>query len=116
MEIIESINMLTWPAAAAIVGSVVTIVLGWFGYMRSTKTVKVEEPDKAQLLHDRVSNLKDEVASLQGDMKAIKVRIDGIDVKVSDHDARDIEDFKRLSDKVEKIMEIIVEMLRDDAN
>ena len=119
MEIIESINMLTWPAAAAIVGSVVTIVLGWFGYLRATKTPKppvVAPPklvDKTQVLHDRVSALKDIVSTLEGDFRVVQTRMNAMDKKVADHELRDLEDFKRLNEKVEKVMEIIVEMLRD---
>jgi len=108
MDLITSINMITWPAAFAIVGSMVTIVVGLFGYLRSSK-------QKLQPLHDRVSNLKDVVAKLEGDYKALLARIDAHDRAMSDHEQRDVSDFRALSDKVEKIMEIIVEMLRDDA-
>jgi hypothetical protein len=108
MDIITSINMITWPAAFAIVASMVTIVVGLFGYMRASK-------QKLQPLHDRVSNLKDSIASLEGDYKALLARMDAHDRSLSDHELRDVSDFRALSDKVEKIMEIIVEMLRDDA-
>ena len=108
MDILTSINMITWPAAFAIVGSMVTIVVGLFAHLRNSK-------QKLQPIHDRVSTLKDVVSKLEGDLKAIQARIDAHDRAMSDHELRDVSDFKALSDKVEKIMEIIVEMLRDDA-
>jgi uncharacterized protein YlxW (UPF0749 family) len=109
MEFITSINQITWPAAFAIVGSVVTIVVGLFGYMRSSKA---KQPDATQAVHSRVSNLRDAVADLEGDYKALEARLDAYDRSLHEHEARDVSDFRALSDKVEKIMEIIVEMLR----
>lgn len=111
MEITEAINMLTWPAAFAIVGSMVTIVVGLFGYMRNSKT-KPTEPT-TQAVHDRVSTLKDQVAEIDGDLKALVARVEGLQTTVQDHERRDVADFRAVSDKVEKIMEIIVEMLRE---
>lgn len=113
MDITEAINMITWPAAFAIVGSMVTIVVGLFGYMRNAKNTQT--PTQTQAVHDRVSNLKDQVAIIEGDLKALAARMDAHNRALTDHEARDLSDFKALSDKVEKIMEIIVEMLRDDA-
>lgn len=113
MGFLETINQITWPAALAIVGSIVTIVVGLLGYLRSTKPTTVK-PNQTQAIHDRVSGLKDKIAELDGDVKAIVVRLEGIERSISDHEARDVVDFKALSAKVEKIMEIIVEMLRDE--
>lgn len=111
MEILNTINQISWPAATAIVGSVGTIVFGLFHYLRSMKS---KEPNPAQLVHDRVSNLKDVVSGMDGDTKAILVRIEGIERSLHDHEMRDAADFKSMSDKMDKIMEIIVETLKDD--
>ena len=64
-------------------------------------------------VHDRVSSLKDVVSDLDGDFKAVLARLDSVERSLTDHEARDAADFKALSDKVDKIMEIIVEMLKD---
>jgi len=110
MEIISIINQLSWPAALAIVGSVGTIVFGTLQYFR---TMKSKEADPAQLVHNRVSSLKDEVSEITGDVKAIIARMDGFAQSLTDHENRDAADFKAMSNKMDKIMEIIVEMLRD---
>ena len=109
--IISVINQLSWPAALAIVGSVGTIVFGIFQYLR---TMKAKEANPAQLVHNRVSNLKDVVSGMTGDVKAVLARIEGIEQSLRDHEKRDAADFKAMSDKMDKIMEIIVEMLKDD--
>ncbi len=110
MEIISTINQLSWPAALAIVGSVGTIVFGIFHYLRN---MKAKEANPTQLVHDRVSSLKDEVSEITGDVKAIIARMDGFAHSLSDHEKRDADDFKAMSNKMDKIMEIIVEMLKD---
>ena len=114
MDIITSINMITWPAAFAIVGSMVTIVVGLFGYLRSPKQKTSTVPSN-QGIYDRVWNLQDSVSALEGHYKALLARMNAQDRSLSDHELRDVSDFRALSDKVEKIMESIVEMLRDDA-
>lgn len=111
MEIISTINQLSWPAALAIVGSVGTIVFGVLQYLRN---MKAKEANPTQLVHDRVSSLKDEVSEITGDVKAIIARMDGFSQSLTDHEQRDAADFKAMSDKMDKIMEIIVEMLKDD--
>jgi len=110
MEIISTINQLSWPATIAIVGSVGTIVFGILTYLRN---MKAKEANPTQLVHDRVSKLKDDVSALTGDFKAMRARMDGFAQSLSDHENRDAADFKAMSDKMDKIMEIIVEMLRD---
>lgn len=117
MEILNTINQLSWPAAVAILGSVVTFVIGLFGYLRSEKAlpkpnVKTEE----QIIHARLSTLRDQVAALEGDVKALNAQFEGMVKTVHDHELRDTSDFRALSDKVEKIMQIIVEMLRDGSS
>lgn len=117
MGFFETINQITWPASLAIVGSVVTIVVGLLGYLRSGKmqaSTKSTSPVQMQAIHDRVSSLKDKVAELDGDIKAMSARLKGIERAISEHEQRDANDFKALTNKVEKIMEIIVEMLRDE--
>ncbi len=111
MEIVEVINQLNWPGAVAIVGSVVTVVLGWLRLR--TMREKTPEENPAQAVHDRVSSLKDVVSDLDGDFKAVLARLNAVERSLTDHEARDAADFKALSDKVDKIMEIIVEMLKD---
>ena len=117
MEIITTLNQLSWPAAVAILGSVVTFVIGLFGYLRSEKIPpKPNAKTEEQILHARLSTLRDQVAALEGDIKALNAQFDSLTNIVHDHELRDTSDFRALSDKVEKIMQIIVEMLRDGSS
>lgn len=124
MEIISTINEITWPAAAAIIGSVVTAVVGLFGYLRSTKprepsenVPSLKEPTidlTAELLniHKRISHVKDAILSIEGDIKVINTRQDGMTTIIYEHEKRDTSDFRSLNDKIDKIMQLIVELLR----
>ena len=76
--------------------------------------MKAKEANPAQLVHNRVSNLKDVVSGMTGDVRAVLARIDNIEQSLRDHEQRDAADFKAMSDKMDKLMEIIVEMLKDD--
>jgi hypothetical protein len=127
MEKINFITGLTWPAAFTIVGTVVTIVVGLFGYIKSCMHQPVvlqpdqavpslgqAEPPSVQDIHVRISALKDTVAEIDSDLKVIEIRLSGVKTSLTDHESRDVADFKALSEKVEKIMGIIVEMLKDE--
>lgn len=114
---------LSWPDAFAIVGSIVTVVAavlaGYMSYLKDKK--EAAEAPKSQLpsqetvhLHDRISSLKDRVAELDSDNRVLKTQIENLAALVKTHSERDIDDFKDLNTKVDKLMEIIVEMLKDD--
>lgn len=105
----EIVSQITWPIAFTVVASVVSIVVGLFGYLRSTK----DKGATVQAVHDRVSILKDQLAALDIKIQVLRAKFEASQQSMTDHEARDIADFKALSDKVEKIMEIIVEMLRE---
>lgn len=114
---------LSWPDAFTIIGSVVTVVGGFLAAYMSYLKDKKENADasKSQLpgpetvhLHDRISSLKDRLAELEGEQKVLTAQVENLAALVKAHGERDIDDFKDLNTKVDKLMEIIVEMLKDD--
>ena len=118
---IEFLNSLEWPGALAVIGSVVTIVLGWFGYLvsvrrnknepSSTKILTTEEYEK---LHSRINELVDRVAENEGDLKEVKASIRALQKQIGDHEQRDIQDFKLVDAKIDRLMDIVVRILQDD--
>lgn len=114
---------LTWPDAFTIVGSVATVAATFLtGYMLYLKSQANNESQTKSMLpsmenaqiHERISGLKDRVASLDGQQKVFATQIENLIKQLDDHNARDVDDFKTINTKVDKLMEIIVEMLKAD--
>ena len=114
---------LSWPDAFAIVGSVVTVVGGLLAFY--VAYAKVHSKDNGKLktqlpspeniqIHERISSLRDRVATLDGEHKVLATQIENLMKQLEDHNLRDVDDFKTINAKVDKLMEIIVEMLKDD--
>lgn len=125
MELVNAINTITWPAAFAIVGSLTTIVVGIFGYLINANRIKAQQQapalvrttslqDDLKLIHSRVSDTKNRTASLEGDVKLLFGKWETLAKQIDDHDSRDIDDFKKLDQKVDKLTEVIMKMLQDE--
>ena len=118
---IEFLNSLEWPAVFAIVGSVVTIVTGLFGYLlaarrqeakaTTTHNLTTEEYEK---IHSRINDLVDRVAANEGDLKETRASIRSLQNQISTHEQRDIDDFKLLEAKLDRLMDIVVRILQED--
>jgi hypothetical protein len=54
------------------------------------------------------------VGELDGEQKVLVVKLENLTKQLEDHNSRDVDDFKVINQKVDKLMEIIVEMLKGD--
>ena len=119
--------VVTVPEAIAIVGSVVTIVLGLFGYMIKTRTnglLKQEQSDKdiapsymegqVQSAHDRISEVKDRIVAVEGDVKLTVTKLEAVRTAMREHQARDDQDHEMFEKKLDKLMDILIKILTDD--
>lgn len=116
---LELLNSLTWPAVFAILGSIVTIVLGLFGYLRSVKTqaqtqAQTQTPDDFEKLHSRINDAVERVAVNEGDLKEVRASLRAALKQIADHEQRDIEDFKMTDTKLDRLMDIVVRILQDE--
>lgn len=124
MNEIQFLADLSWPAAFTIVGSVIAIVGGLLAlystYVKNNSNgtaskLKSQLPDPESVqIHARISELKDRVSNVEGQQRVFATQIDNLMKQINDHDARDVDDFKTINRKVDKLMEIIVEMLKAD--
>lgn len=117
---------LEWPGAVALLGSVIAVVMGlltlflrYFDVRRNNNGGNLRSslptPNAEMLkVHERVSNLRDRIGTLEGEQKVLAAQIENLRKDVIAHDRRDVDDFKTINAKVDKLMEIIVEMLKDD--
>ena len=114
---LDLLNSLTWPAVFAILGSIVTIVLGLFGYLRSVKTqaqTQTQAPDDFEKLHSRINDAIERVAVNEGDLKEVRASLRAALKQIADHEQRDIEDFKMTDTKLDRLMDIVVRILQDE--
>lgn len=107
---LEFFDGLNWPGALAITGTVVTIVIGLFGYMRSTKS---QIPDYEKL-HSRINNAITRISESEGDIKELRASLRAALKQIADHEQRDIEDFKMIEAKLDRLMDIVVRVLQDE--
>lgn len=110
---LELLNSLTWPAVFAILGSIVTIVVGLFGYLRSAKT-QTQTPTNLEKLHSRINVVVERIAVNEGDLKEVKASLRAALKQIADHEQRDIDDFKMIDAKLDRLMDIIVRILQDE--
>lgn len=118
---IEFLNSLTWPAAFATVASVVSIITGLFGYVISSRK-KAEQKvidqtptaPNYEKLHARINDVIARVAANEGDHKEARASLRGLQQQLFAHEQRDIDDFKLIDAKVDRLMDIVVRLLQDD--
>lgn len=119
---LEFLNSLSWPGAFAVVASIVTSVTGLFGYLVSVKrkeaAQKIQEVKSPEFdyekLHSRINDAIERIAENEGDLKEARASIRSLHKAVSSHEQRDIEDFKLVDAKIDRLMDIVVRMLQDD--
>lgn len=118
---IELLNSLEWPGVFAVVGSVVTIVTGLFGYLLAARRnnitppqVKILSPEEYEKLHARINEAVNRIAVDEGDIKEIRASLRAIQKQLHEHEQRDITDFKLVDAKIERLMDIVVRILQDD--
>ncbi len=114
---VELINSLTWPAAFAIVGSVVTIMVTLLGYLLKVRTATPPAPTEQtipQVVHDRISETKDMTQENNKDIGVLQSKMEAIQKEVDSDRSRDERDFNTLNTKYEKLLSIVMKILQDE--
>ena len=110
---------LSAATAFAIVGSVVTIVVGLFGYMskaRTNKTVAETSEETASVLENLRVECKERVHKIELAITKLEEQLKRTDHVFGEHERRDYVDFKNVNKKIDKLSELILQMLRDRPN
>jgi len=117
---------LTLPEAIAIIGSVVVIVTGVFGYLLKINANKYSGTPPKQVApktyletqvqgaHDRISEMKDRVTTVEGEVKLTAEKIEALRAAMKDHQTRDDQDHDVFDKKLDKMMDILIKILTDD--
>lgn len=119
---IEFLNSLTWPGTVAILGSIVTIVSGLLAIIvtvhkksssiPSSKNILTES--EYEKLHSRINDTITRVSEIEGDIKELRSSSRSLQKQIADHEQRDIDDFKLVEAKLDRLMDIIVRILQDE--
>lgn len=125
------LNQISWEAAFAIVGSIVAIVTGLFGYLIKTRNGSSENrgpkqlsgsletrvalmEDQVQLTRAVISETKDRVAVTEGDARLLNTKIDGVHIQLTKHEERDVRDFEAVNKKLDRITDVVLELLTNE--
>lgn len=117
----EMLATVTWPTAFAVVGSIVTIVIGLFGYLRGKDSGKTAPTSPVETLRGEINELRTAITSgreenliTKSEFAVLRSHVDTLQRQLADHERRDIDDFRAVNAKIDKIMDIIVQILQDD--
>jgi len=116
---LEFLNSLSWPAVFAIVASLVTIITGLFGYLLSARKkaaalIEAKPVIDHEKLHARINVVTERIAEIEGDLKEVRSVLRNLQRQIADHEQRDIDDFKLVDAKLDRLMDIVIRMLQDD--
>lgn len=126
---LEYLNSLTMEAVIVLLGSIVTITLGIFGYLLKVRplsngTTEAEQKalttlvrnhaEQIDKLHARVTDAKETALENKVEVRAIINLIKAVEKQLAGHEHRDLEDFKVMQQKIDKVMDIVIQILQDD--
>jgi hypothetical protein len=122
---LELLNSLTAEAVIAILGSLVTITLGAIALAKqlsSTKPSPINPPsslpkvqrEEIDQLHRRISAAKEVAIENKGELRVMVSQIDALSQRMEEHERRDIRDFKIMESKIDKMMDIVIQILQDE--
>lgn len=103
MDSLPILASLDWPTAFAVVASVVTIVLGLFGYMIKSKPARTPP----SVSSGKLVELENKHNNLVSQVDAVEDKVDRISVEHTQYK-------EQTNHKVDKLMDIIVKILSDD--
>lgn len=140
-EITQLLNQFNWPGAFAVVGSVVTIVIGLLTYLYNIHVTPKDDEFGRDIkdLYERLDNLssnydmiarlidenknlsndgdislRDSVRDAAADLKVLKHSIVTLQTNQTHFESRIQDDMKQYNEKLNKLTDIILKMLSED--
>jgi len=120
------LESLTWQATFAIVGSVVVIVTGIFGYLIKVnkdkdapeKDISAEGIDiaveKALKEQKEFSVVREQIIRIESDIKILMQHGRNSNRRLDEHIEQDNKNFNQLNSKVDKLTDILLTVMRDE--
>lgn len=95
---------ITWPVAFTIIAGLVVAITGLVTFILNYF--------KQDVWKDPVSALKIKAETNETEIKNLKDRIKILSRELEAHDKRDSEDFNRVERKIEKLTELLIELVK----
>ena len=132
---LELLNSLTWEAVFTIFGSLVAFIVGVLAIINTFQKNQQSKPapqptpqpefdresalaqlrkEELDQIHSRISSAKEVALENKGEMRVLRNLLEALEKRTEDHERRDIEDFKAMNAKLDKVMDIVVQILQDD--
>ncbi len=128
---LDFLNSLTMEAVIAVLGSVFSIIIGVFGYLRVKPSIHpahhslmqtvselrqtvASHDEKINKLHSRISTSREHIMENKGEVRTLLNHVSAIEKALRAHERRDMSDFEALEQKVDKTMDIVIQILQDD--
>lgn len=98
---------ITWPVAFTIIAGVAVALVTIAGFI--TQSFKRETPWK-----DPVSKLNTAVVKLETQLSEVSTRIDNTQQSVKEQGLRNEKDFDRILERLEKVTDLMIDLIRDE--
>ena len=98
---------ITWPVAVTIISGIAIAFVVVAGYIH--QNFKKETPWK-----DPIDKLNTLVIKLESTLASLNSKIDDTNHALSDHEVRNDKDFDRVHERLEKVTDLMIDMLRVD--
>ena len=98
---------ITWPVAVTIISGIAISVVVFAGYIH--QTFKNESPWKEPI--ERLNTL---VVKLETNILSLSSKIDDVQHNLTEHEIRNDKDFDRVHERLEKVTDLMIDMLRVD--
>jgi hypothetical protein len=114
---------LTWEATFAIVGSIVVIVTGIFGYLiKVHKAPNKDAPvkgidaavEKALKEQKEFSEVREQIIRIESDIKILMQHGRNSNRRLDQHVEQDDKHFQQINTKVDKLTDILLAVMRDE--
>lgn len=126
---LELLNSLTWEAVFTIFGSLIAFIVGITAIAKTLNNKPASPPpvtttpdsalaslrkEELDQLHSRISAAKDVAMENKGEVRVLTNLVKTMEKQIQEHDRRDIEDFKVMQQKIDKVMDIVIQILQDE--
>ena len=100
---------ITWPVAISIIGGIAVACVTFVGFLK-----QVFKKDTSW--KDPIDNLNKTVVMLETEVKSLSSKVKDVQNSVADQEGRYVRDLDRIHERLEKVTDLMIDMLRDDGS
>ena len=100
---------ITWPVAFTIVGGIAVAAITIAGYLN--QSFRRDMPWK-----DPIAKMNATVIKLESQLSQALSKVDDVQRDLQDHESRNERDFDRILERLEKVTDLMIDMIRDESS